>query len=84
MAEGIWYFVALPFSFRTVEVHMNKQFVSGTRPYSDAERERDRTDVQRATGLQAARREATPSGQRYDTPLSQAHRRKTDRMVGSE
>jgi len=63
---------------------MDKIFVSGTRPYSEQERERDRADEQRATGLQVARREATPSGQRYNTPRSPAHIRKTNRMVGSE
>jgi len=63
---------------------MNKQLVSGTRPYSEQERERDRTDAQRATSLQAARRKATPSGQRYKTQSTPAQRRNTNRMVGSE
>ena len=73
-----------PLSFRTEEETMDKIFVSGTRPYSEDERERDRAAAQRATSLQVVRRKATPSGQRYNTQITQANRRATNRMVGSE
>lgn len=62
---------------------MNKS-VSGTRPYSEEERKRDRVDAQRATSLQVARRKAVRSGQRYDTLRTPEHRRNIARMVGSE
>ncbi len=63
---------------------MNKTSVSGTRPYSEQERQRDRADAQRATSLQVARRKVVRSGQRYDTRRTPGHRHATNRMVGSE
>lgn len=63
---------------------MDQPFVSGTRSYSDAERERDKADSSEATKLQTARRKATPSKQRYNTQGTPGHHRATNRMVGSE
>lgn len=68
----------------TGEKEMDQPFVSGTRPYSEQERERDQADAQRAASLQANRRKATPSGQSYNKPRTPAHSRATNRMVGSE
>ena len=59
-------------------------FVSGTRPYSDAERERDRAASHKALKLETTRRNARRTTQRYNTLRTPAVRRNTVRMVGSE
>jgi hypothetical protein len=60
------------------------KFVSGTRPYSEEERKRDRAAKQDADARQYARRKVRRSRQNYDKPMSADHRRTYDRMVGSE
>lgn len=60
------------------------KFVTGSRPYSQAERERDAADSREALAYQVARHKATPSGQRYNTVRTPAVRRNTVRMVASE
>jgi len=63
---------------------MTENFISGTRPYSEAERARDAADSRRALQLQVGRHKATPSGQRYNTRSTPAARRNINRMVASE
>lgn len=60
------------------------KFISGTRPYSDAERNRDKVDSRKALRLGVVRRNARRSTQRYNTPCTPAVRRNIIRMVGSE